>query len=526
MKKTFLYIIAIVMLLAAQGCTDWLDLKPEAEIVLDEYWQSETDVESMLASCYRSLTESSVVSRMIVWGELRSDNLTSGNSTSYDIQRILDGDILPTNSYASWAPFYVTINYCNTLLHYAPLVLERDNNFTQADLNRVRAEALAIRSLAYFYLVRTFRDVPYITAASIDDAQDYNVPKTEGSVIIQKLIEDLKTAKMYAREDFGNKKYNKGRFTQSSVSALLADVYLWNKQYDKCIVECDNIISNKKFKMIDGSIMLSMIYYIGNSDESIFELQFDEQGMRNTAVMSLYGSLGDPEGELAFPTTRVYDDEANPVFRGAYSPFAISKTTTLTEAMNDNRAKDFYNLQRATVGAYFITKYACVSRNLTSTLKSTYNYSSVTSNWIIYRLPEIYLMKAEALVELEGENNFRDAIKLVNKTYLRSNEGADSLFLANYSTKSTLRELVFREKQREFMFEGKRWFDLVRLSERDGNTSALNMLVEQKSSNTNAVVGAQVLDAMYMPISKWELSANPNLKQNPYYEEETSTSTR
>ena len=526
MKKSFLYIIAIVMLLAAQSCTDWLDLKPEAEIVLDEYWQSETDVESMLASCYRSLTEPAVISRMIVWGELRSDNLTSGFSTGYDLQRILDGDILPTNSYASWGAFYTTINYCNTLLYYAPLVLERDNNFTQADLNRVKAEALAIRSLAYFYLVRTFRDVPYIVTPSIDDAQDYNVPKTEGKVIIQKLIEDLKTAKMYARVDFGNKKHNKGRFTQSSVSALLADIYLWDKQYDKCIEECDNVLTNSKLSMVDGSIKLSLVYYVGNSDESIFELQFDEQGMRNTTVMNFYGMMGDIAGELAFPATRAYDDEATQLFRGAYSPFAYPKTTTLIESSNDIRAKESYNLQTGSGGIYYITKYACMSRSVSSTSKSSYNYSSTTANWIVYRLPEIYLMKAEALVELEGENNFRDAIKLVNKTYLRSNEGSDSLYIANYSTKTTLRELVFREKQREFLFEGKRWFDLVRLSERDGNTSALNLLVEQKTSNTNAVVGAQVLDAMYMPISKWELSANPNLKQNPYYQEENSTSTR
>ena len=178
-KKYLTYSLA-VLVLSFSSCSEWLNTKPESEIILEDYWQSESDVQAVLAGCYRGLTEEAVINRMIVWGELRSDNMITGSgfpSRLYDIQRILEGNLTTVNSFASWGTFYTVINYCNTLLHYAPYVIERDNNFTENDLKRVQAEALAIRSLCYFYLVRTFKEVPWIEDASIDDTQDYQKPK-------------------------------------------------------------------------------------------------------------------------------------------------------------------------------------------------------------------------------------------------------------------------------------------------------------------------------------------------------------
>ncbi len=136
------------------------------------------------------------------------------------------------------------------------------------------------------------------------------------------------------------------------------------------------------------------------------------------------------------------------------------------------------------------------------------------------------LMKAEALTQISGEENQKEALKLVNKVYLRSNESQDSLQFANYSTKAEMESLVLRERHREFLFEGKRWFDLVRYARRSGNTSILNDFVDHKSKGTTVSLGAPVLDAMYMPIAKSELSANPKLEQNPYYKESGETSSR
>jgi len=177
-------------------------------------------------------------------------------------------------------------------------------------------------------------------------------------------------------------------------------------------------------------------------------------------------------------------------------------------------------------GMYFIYKYTGYGRMVSSTGTSTYTYRSSTPNWIVYRLSDVLLMKAEALAQKGATADLTEAIALVNKTYHRSNELDAPLELVSYPAKEDIQKLILRERQREFLFEGKRWFDLVRLARREGTTSGMNMYVEAKASGAGISLGAPVLNAMYMPINKTELEANPNLIQNPFYEESGTSSTR
>ena len=62
--KTLKYLLLVVIFTSLVGCNEWLNLKPESEIILDEYWQNESDVDFVLSACYRGLTEESVIYRM------------------------------------------------------------------------------------------------------------------------------------------------------------------------------------------------------------------------------------------------------------------------------------------------------------------------------------------------------------------------------------------------------------------------------------------------------------------------------
>jgi len=523
-REIFIAALLAFMLTGITSCTQWLDLKPESEIILDEYWQSESDVQAVLAACYRGLAENDNMYRMIVWGELRSDNMIEGSGfpdKRKDLLKILEGDLTSTNAYCSWGSFYSVINYCNTLLYYAPKVVDRDNNFTPADLQKVQAEALTLRALSYFYLVRAFKEVPWIESASVDDTQDYNLPKDTEETLINHIIADLLTAQQYARADFGKTAYNKGRITLDAVNSLLADVYLWNQQYDKCVESCDLVLLNKTLKLEESASTYTQVFYLGNSTESIFELQFNDDVQTNEPVALLFGSAYTPLGEFGFPATLAYDQVENKV--GAFSPFDYKVSTSVIEGATDIRAKDSYYTFG---GDNFIFKYVGVNRSENLTGNSVYRYRTNTANWIVYRLSDIMLMKAEALVQLKGEDNMKKALSMVNKTYLRSNVDQDSLYINNYPTQGDMSSLVLRERHRELLFEGKRWFDLERLARRENSTSTLNDFVDHKSSGNAASLGIPVLDAMYYPISRSQLEANPKLKQNPYYEETSSTSTK
>jgi hypothetical protein len=498
-------------LLITSSCTDWLDIEPESEVVLENFWQNESQVNEILAGCYRSMTEKSYVRRMLVWGELRSDNVTSGSNVPEDMYKILTVDITADNDYNKWGSIYTTINLCNTFLYYAPDVTAIDPNFTESELHALEAEVLTIRAISYFYLIRTFKEVPWLDTPSLDDTQDYSVAASSGAEILEHLVEDLKTALKYARDKFETNSYNKGRITKNAVRALLADIYLWQENFDGCIQMCDEILYDnlQGLELVKGENVLEDVFYNGNSTESIFELQFDDDLQFNEVLKDYLGYYGNPFGQWSFPQVLI---------NGISSPFGYWVGND-QESKEDIRKKDFL-LHTNISDKYYVFKYAGALRTENSAGYSSYIYRNTTANWIIYRLSEIILMKAESLIQ---QGNYASALELINITYLRSNtelKEDDGLSIDNYNTKADMESLLLRERQREFMFEGKRWFTLMRLALRAEDTSPLLGYVMKKYSGTASVQASKmsVMDALYLPFHTDELKANPKLEQNPFYE--------
>jgi hypothetical protein len=100
------------------------------------------------------------------------------------------------------------------------------------------------------------------------------------------------------------------------------------------------------------------------------------------------------------------------------------------------------------------------------------------------------------------------------------------LAFTTYGSQEKMREFVLLERQRELMFEGKRWFDLVRKARRDGNNGPMLDLAKRKYTKPDAVKSKWIKpDMLYLPIHEDELKVNTLLKQNPEYETDETIST-
>ena len=82
-----------------------------------------------------------------------------------------------------------------------------------------------------------------------------------------------------------------------------------------------------------------------------------------------------------------------------------------------------------------------------------------------------------------------------------------------------MEDLILQERQRELMFEGKRWYDLVRRSQRDGNTRALVNAALRKVTTGSSLIQNKLtkMDAIYWPYNNDEIKVNKNLVQNPAF---------
>ncbi len=550
-------ITAVAALLSLVSCSDFLEVKPQNVTVEDEFWNEKADVDQMMTGLYASLQDAGVVKRMMIWGEFRSDNVTSGSNIEKDVslQKIFKEDIDASNGYTTWTPFYYIINSANTLIEHAPAVAATDPAFSQSELNADIAEASAIRDLCYFYLIRTFRDVPYTTVSFADDNQVMNLPATKFDDVLDSLITDLEhvqdnAVKNYPSSSSTKALYQTGRITQDAIHAMLCDMYLWKKDYNKCIQYADMIIASMRQRAkdkgfynklsaddearVNGYPLISdaftntvygnaytEIFGYGNSMESIFELTYmrDDNMPSNGAANDFYMfSKGDIVAGYAAPSTYVNGTEGqdNQVF-----------------SKYDGRYYENMNNGMISKGCFATVNvdYSGGTKNVIASHFSPYAEGKCKANWIIYRLSDVMLMKAEALTALmsnaselsdQDKNYMTQAFSLVNAVNKRSvceSVLKDTLKADDYATKEKIENLVMAERQRELMFEGKRWYDLVCRSRRDGNTDYLRQQTLMKfTSNTSAISGKLgKMDYIYWPYNIDELKVNDNLKQNPAF---------
>ena len=575
--KTYYNIINKVGMLTAvlfsivtlSSCSDFLEIEPQNEITADNFWDEKSDIDQILMGCYARMASNEVISRMIVWGEFRSDNVEFSGSANddLDLQHVLKEAITANNGFTYWKDFYEIINRCNVLIENAPLVAKADPSYKPTQMKADVAEATAIRSLMYFYLIRTFRDVPYSEEAFIDDGQELVVQPTPFSDLLDKLIASLEAIKNDALTAYPktsleySSKFNTARITRWGIYSMLCEMYLWKGDYQQSVSYADLVINHYKetakdtkditaedlatfngYPLIGTKLSQANTYgrafnYIfveGNSVESIFEITFvkgsDDKQLSNVPFSNYYGGDGrtplvkysefvsdkkameeaNKEHDVRFYEDICFDQEGNPSY--------VNKTTAMSSVLikgtDEFKKNSSWGSQYPTAGA----KHDSRSK----------------ANVIIYRLSDVMLMQAEAycqMIQTDSLKNDKDVeyrdkafaiVDAINKRSLMEQELKNTLVIDKYTTKELITNLVMEERQRELMFEGKRYYDLVRRAMREGNTEYLRIACMKKNSNLTSTISNMFknkMDAIFWPYNLDETKVNHYLKehQNPAF---------
>jgi hypothetical protein len=488
MKLKAIFIPIFFTLTTLFSCNDWLELLPPQGLIREEFWQTKEDVQAVIMGAYESFAQ--LHGMLFKYGEIRADMVIGDYNQSGTERRIAESNIYPDNEMCDWSDFYKVINYCNEVIKNAPLVQEIDNTFSDYLRQGYLSEAYFLRSLSYFYLVRIFKDVPYITEPTESDDIEVYYEKMDGDKILEYIMVDLEEYRKYATIDgFQTLEELKGRATKGAMDALMADIALWMFDYEAVLKHVANIESNISYVLMPSDKWFEL-YYPGNSLESIFEFQFNDNLNQSNSL---------------FEMTRRSNHEYDPS-QQAIEMFAKEFTREL------KRGEDI-SIKKYGENEFIIWKYVGRAPD-GKTTRSGVDQSS--GNWIVYRMADVLLMKAEALSQM---GRFPEAQIIINDIRFR----ADVPPISIPNSESAFEDAILEERALELAFEGKRWFDLLRMGRRNDyarKSKLIEIIVHKVPSTQKRILATKLNNPLgwFLPIYESEIDRNKNLVQNPYYD--------
>jgi hypothetical protein len=405
---------------------------------------------------------------------LTGDELKLYNKSDKSLAPYFENEIPTIES--TWANIYKIIFITNSAIEQLPA----GHSLTPSIRNQLLGEAKFLRAFCYFYLVNIYGDVPM--ALSSDYKVNRMLPRTSSSIVYQQIVSDLKDAQNLLNINYlGNNGIDitneRIRPTKWAAAALLARVYLYEKNYNDAEIQANSVIDNSlSYDLVDLNSVFLM-----NNKEAIWQLQ-----------------------PVGVPGNKTANTREGQLFKLS----SIQSSTFYIVYLSDNLVKSFDIRDQRKVNwidsvivngtvYYFPNKYKIGLDD-----QPTKEYST------ILRLGEQYLIRAEARIR---QNKISDGISDLNRIRARATNSlvpaSDQLvpLSSNLSQEEALLALENERKFELFTEWGHRWLDLKR-------TNRIDPVLSSEK------VSWQTTDQLF-PIPQNELDQDPNMRghQNPGY---------
>lgn len=474
MNRRF-FIIALLIL--TSSCDEFLDLKPTDVLTDDNALQTLDDFEQALIGCYSGLTSGAYYGgNYIVAADRMSDDLRRsrenlGEGVQVHSYTINAGTSEPA---AIWSQCYSVINRANIIITKIDAI-----EGSQGQKNSIKGQALFLRALAHFDLVRYF-SLPYDATA---DASHLGVPVMLESVISEPArntvaeVYNQVVADLQQSIDLMTQNLRPYKAYDLAAVALLARVSLYMKDWEAARDYASDVISVPGLSLSTGDSYRNIWTTAELNDEVIFKLVM----LQNNAFIG-----------------QNYWSQSNDIV-------SFNPTQDLIDSYDqdrDVRFASFIGLRQPDDPDNVVTKYrgAPIDYPLDQTPPN-----DGLADIKILRLSEMYLIRAEAHYELQNPTAARNDLNAVRVARIG---GFDPATEGNESG-SALLDAILTERRKELAFEGHRWHDLKR--------RGLPIVRGSDCSATQCELAAD--DYRFtLPIPQVELAGNVNMEQNPGYE--------
>ncbi len=446
------------------SCKKLIEIPPNpvTSVAASQVFADSADVMSAIAGVYHNFQvvdgQSSILSSLMPeCTGLSGDELY--NTQSYDAAaaQLFNNAILSDNTYVGslWQTAYQPIYQVNACLEG----VEGSAGLSVPLKQQLTGEMKVVRALYYFNLVNIFGAVPI--PLSTNYKTNAALSRTSVDSVYGQIITDLGDALSLLTADYPSA--GRARPNIYTAMSLLSKIYLYRKQYELAANLASQVINTGNYSLEQDPDNV----FLDGSSETIWALPGNGLYYQ-TSVATLFV----------------------PPYYASSPTFALTNSLMTAFEPNDRRQADWVgsmagDLNGAPITYYYPFKY-----------KNTDAASPTQEDFTIFRLGELYLIRAEALAN-QGKTDSAKAD--LNQVRLRA-----GLNPTTAMTQADLLNAIMHERQIELFCEGgNRWFDLKRTETIDG------VLGMEKT-------GWQPYDALY-PIPLSDIRLDPYLTQNPNY---------
>lgn len=479
MKKIFIY-SSLIALVSIAGCKKELTQLPSNSVSSTLAFKTESDFTNAIRGAYGALRGSNYYGgqdggSIAATPDVVSDNVIINSQGRLSEQNFFIFSSTADNTWGLWYDAYSTILRTNYIL---------ENISTLSDgafKSNVQSEALALRALAHFDLLRTYAK-KYVGATDADLGVPY-VTSTDASLLpareTLKKSYDLVVADFIASEAGIKVSNGVGRLDKAAVEALLGRVYLYMGNWQKCVDESTKAIADApSTNALASATEFPSIWLDQTEKDLLFKVKFLDGD--NTPIGVGYGQAS-PNG-----------------VRAEYSP-SYDLFTSYTS--NDVR-------KSAYIGQ---TVFNNIKFNY---VKKYFGRAAGNANIVDYkviRMGEVYLNRAEANYNL-GVANQTAALQDLNTLEGNRYTGYTAKLLIG----QPLYDEIMLQRRLELAFEGSRFFDLKRLGLAVARSSYGDRADGTGSAPSVAGIPAGSTKFQFA-IPQYELNVNKNIVQNPGY---------
>lgn len=537
MKKHIKYITGMAALttMLVTGCKkDFFNRPPESGVAVGNYYQTSDQVKASTNALYGS--------PWFGWNNKVGWAITefaSGNGRSYssDVDPFATPPVANDNSelLAAWDSPYTVIAQCNGILNNLPTSVP--SSVPSNVVNNALGEAHLMRAVAYFYLVRTFGNVPIVENPLQDIANFQKVPTNPVSDVYTFMVRDLQFAEANCTANIAGT----GHGSSGSASAMLAKVYLYMQDYVNAQKEAEKVINSGEFSLLAnfGDLFRTIN---NNNKESILAMQW----VYNAGVGGSNYDYGNSiQASWAFSSTITGGTDGYGVFGPTIdlqNAFKAEGGDTIRRHYTIMLPGSYYSeidfsdggytlpLSASSQGTQAEPKKYVVGRASDPDNNGKVNSQSAGNNTYIMRYADVLLIEAEAIlgqqvhpavgtgIPLTASTTDATALKYFNT--IRNRVGVQSLNSFTYAQ-------LLNERRLEFALEQDYWFDLGRI---DGylNTThptAISIIsAQERGTYNNAYPDQSSINSMHFTptasdfvfkIPSVEVAADPNLLNPP-----------